>query len=77
MIAVSVPKTDFKEFIVNELTAIIYLIQEISQKVFVPIGVAQSVVMPESEVTIILRNSSNVKNIPLGDWFSTNIPQLC
>jgi len=52
-----VPKSDFKEFIVNELTAVTYLIQQISQKVFIPIGVAQSIVMPETEVTLILRNA--------------------
>ena len=71
------PKNEFKEFILNELAAILYMMNQISSKVFIPIAVVQSVVMPDSEVTVTLRNSTNVKNIPLSGWFTTNIPQLC
>ena len=77
IIIVSVPKASFKEFIVNDMTSIIHLMQQQSKKVFIPVAVAQSIVMPDQEVQIAFRNSKNVKNLPLAGWFTQNVPMMC
>ena len=46
-------------------------------KVFLPTEVSESIVMPDDDVMITLRNSTNVKNIPLGGWFVNDAIKLC
>ena len=59
----------------NELTALMDFMQQQTQKLFLPIAIAQSIVMPDREVQVTFRNSENVKNIPLTDsWFTKAIP---
>ena len=33
--------------------------------------------MPNDEITVTFRSANNVKNIPLGGWFTTDINMLC
>ena len=46
-------------------------------KVFLPTEVSESIVMPDDDVMVTLRNSTNVKNIPLGGWFINDAIKLC
>ena len=43
---------------------------------FLPTDLASSIVMPQQDVIITLRNATNVKNIPLAGWFTTDIALL-
>ena len=45
-------------------------------KVFLPTEVSESIVMPDDDVMVTLRNSTNVKNIPLGGWFVNDAIKL-
>ena len=45
-------------------------------KVFLPTEVSESIVMPDDDVMVTLRNSTNVKNIPLGGWFINDAIKL-
>ena len=77
-ITISVPKTEFKGFFESEIADILQHMSKLSKgKVFLPTEVSESIVMPDDDVMITLRNSTNVKNIPLGGWFINDAIKLC
>ncbi len=43
---------------------------------YVPTEVSESIVMPNDEIVITVRDSKNVKNISLDGWFTTDIAAL-
>ena len=72
------PKAEFRNFFDNEITDILQHMGKLSKgKVFLPTEVSESIVMPDDDVMITLRNSTNVKNIPLGGWFVNDAIKLC
>ena len=77
-ITISVPKTEFRGFFENEITDILQHMSALTKgKVFLPTEVSESIVMPDDDVMITMRNSTNVKNIPLGGWFINDSIKLC
>ena len=65
-IAISVPKADFKEFMLSDLAALLFHIHQQSQKVFLPTSVSASVSAPDRDIMILMRNMTtiNQKNGP-------------
>ena len=43
---------------------------KISSKSFLPTEISESIVMPNDEIIVTFRNADNVKNIPLGGWYT-------
>lgn len=76
LLILSIPKVHFKEFFENDIAILIHSMQMQSQKLFIPIAVSQSIVMPDKEVQITFRNAKNVKNIPLTGWFTEDVRTL-
>lgn len=60
----------------NQLAGILTFMKQLSGKYFVPTEVSESIVMPDECIMITLRNSQNIKNIPLDGWFTENIVAL-
>jgi len=50
--------------------------QQVSGNVFIPTEVSESIVMPHQDVLVTFRDTTKVKHIPLGAWFTPDIPSL-
>ena len=73
ILVINVPMKGYDVFIAD-LQALLTLIKNETNKVFVPIAISHSPIKPESDFIIVFRTSDNVQAIPLDGWFTKNIP---
>lgn len=66
----------FADFI-QELPAILTLIESKTRKIFIPTSLSHSPVKPKEWFIIVLRTSENVQSLPSTSWITRNIPTLC
>ena len=82
--SLSIQKSRFKEFISNELSALLQAINQASNKTFLPTGLSASPSAPNEELMLLLRNA-NLINSKFGPYQlagnkipePTMLPQVC
>ena len=77
-LTITVPKPFVKDFFATKLADILsFISQRAKGLIFVPMEISESVAMPAEEIIVTMRNSRNLKNIPLDGWFTNDIAHLC
>ena len=61
---------------VNDMESILTTIQSKTKAVYVPIAIQISPLRPDKDFTVVFRNHTSVKCIPLKGWFTEKIPDL-
>ena len=76
ILVLNVPMASYAAFI-QDLPAILSLIETKTRKIFVPTSLSHSPVKPKEWFIIVLRTSENVQSLPSTSWISKNIQTLC
>ena len=65
-IVITVPKNEFKEFMLSELSALVNTMFQVSQKYYMPTSLSLNAGRPEDELMLTLRriSSINARNGP-------------